>query len=271
MTFDLHNLDHARDFHRSAGVDGLNLAAVHRRARNGGVEHAVEMHVCTVNGAAIDDIGTVDSLGAFLADIAEFRRLLEPQAVTRRYRQRTGCSGQSAVTQFTAGRFMDDFMQLCMAFADRHFPLICSGLFKHGPRGSTAATHRLVPVAHAARAIGVLVTEAHFVARRLLHLHHRPVGFQLIGHHHRQAGAHTLAHFRTVADHGHRAVSGDADVNLRIVDPAVGHAIGAEFLLFLRSESVLPAPTRHQNQRTGGANAFEETAATEVAQREIIR
>ena len=229
------------------------------------------MHVGTVNGATIDDVGTVDGLGAFLADVAEFRRLLEPQAVTRRHRQRTGSGGQGAVTQLTTGRFMDDFMQLRMAFADRHFPLLGSGLFKHGPRGSTAATHRLVPVAHAARAIGVLVAEAHFVARRLLHLHHRPVGVQFIGHHHRQAGAHTLAHFRTVADHGHRAVSGDADVHLRIIDPAVGHAIGAEFLLFLGSESVLPAPTRRQHQRTGGTDAFEETTATEVAQREIIR
>jgi hypothetical protein len=31
---------------------------------------------------------------------------------------------------------MDDFMQLRMAFADRHFPLFGSGLFKHGPCGA---------------------------------------------------------------------------------------------------------------------------------------
>jgi hypothetical protein len=166
---------------------------------------------------------------------------------------------------------MDDFVQLRMALADWHFPLLGSRLFEHGPRGSTATAHRLVPVTHAARTVGVLVAEAHFVARRLLHFHHRPIGVQFVGHHHGQAGAHALAHFRAVANHGHTAVSGDADVHLRIIDPAVGHAVGTELLLFLFGESILPTPTRGQHQRTGGAHTFEETTATEVAQGEIIR
>ena len=162
-------------------------------------------------------------------------------------------------------------MQLRMALADRHFPLRGSGLLKHGPRGSTATAHRLVPVTHAARTVGVLVAETHFVARRLLHFDQRPVGVQFIGHYHGQAGAHALAHFRAVANHGHAAIGGDADINLRIIDPAVGHAVGAELLVFFGGKRVLPAPTGCQHQRTGSAHTFEETTAAEVAQGKIIR
>ncbi|MNN02328.1 hypothetical protein D3C81_1149850 [compost metagenome] len=127
---------------------------------------------------------------------------------------------------------------------------------------------------HAARAVGVLVAEAHFIAGGLLHLDHRPVGFQFIGHHHGQAGAHALAHLRAVADNGHRAIGGDTHIDFRIVDPTVGHAVGAELFLFVLGKSVLPAPARRQYQRTGGTHPFQEATATElaqIAQGEIIR
>ena len=229
------------------------------------------MHVGAVHCAAIDDVGTVDGLGAFLTDVAKFRRLLESQAVTRRYCQRTGGSGEFAVAQFAAGRFVNDFVQLRMAFANRHFPLRSGGLFEHGPRGGAATTHRLVPVTHAARTIGVLVAEAHFVTRRLLHFDLRPIGLKFIGNHHAQAGAHALAHFRTVAHHGDAAIGSNAHVNLGVVDPAIGHAIGAKLLRSVIGQRILPAPARGEDQRTSGADAFEKTTAAEVAQGEIIR
>ncbi|MNX86491.1 hypothetical protein D3C86_1183770 [compost metagenome] len=269
-TLDLHNLDHAGDFHRRNRIEGFDFAAVDRRPGNGGEQHAVEMHIGAVHRATVDDVVTVDGLGAFLADVAEFRRLLELQAVTRRNSQGTGSSGQRAIFQFATGRFVDDFVQLRMAFADRDFPLIGSGLLQHGPRGGTAAAHRLVPVAHAARAVGVLVAEAHFVTRCLLHLDPCPIGFQLIGYDHGQAGTHALAHFRTVAHHGYRAVGRNADVHLGIIDPTMGHSVGAELLLFF-GKRLLPAPARGNHQGTGSAHTFKKTTATEVAQGEIIR
>ncbi|MNO87264.1 hypothetical protein D3C76_786830 [compost metagenome] len=165
---------------------------------------------------------------------------------------------------------MDDFMQLRMTLADRHFPLVGSGLLQHGPRGGPTAAHRLVPVAHAARTVGILIAVTHLVARRLLHLDPRPIGFQFIGHHSPQTRPDPLAHFRTVTDHRHRAISGNAYVDFGVVDPAVGHAVGTELFLRLFGKRVLPAPARGDHQRTGGAHALEETTPTEVAQGEII-
>jgi len=165
---------------------------------------------------------------------------------------------------------MNDFMQLCVAFADRDFPLVGRRLLQQGPRSGTATTHRFVPMAHAARAVGVLIAEAHFIARSLLDLDPRPVGFQLISDDHGQAGTHALAHFRTVAHHRHRAVRRDADVDLRIVDPAVGHAVGTELFLFVGGECVLPAPTGGNHQGTGGTDTLEKATAAEVAQGKII-
>jgi hypothetical protein len=37
------------------------------------------MHVGAIHRAPVDDVGTVDGFGAFLADVAELRRLLEAQ------------------------------------------------------------------------------------------------------------------------------------------------------------------------------------------------
>lgn len=141
---------------------------------------------------------------------------------------------------------MQDGVQLRPAFADRHLPLISGGLLQHAPRRGPTPAHRLVPVAHAARTISVLVAETHFIARRLADLDHGPIGVQLIGHHHAQASAHTLAHFRAVAQHRHRAISGDADVHLGVIHPAIGHAVGTKLLLL--GERLLPTPTGRQHQ-----------------------
>ncbi|MNP11725.1 hypothetical protein D3C76_1039260 [compost metagenome] len=108
------------------------------------------MHVGAVHRTTVDDVFTVDGLGAFLADVTEFRRLLEPQAVTGRYGQSAGSGGERAIIQFAARGFVDDFMQLRMALAHRHFPLVSSGLLQHDACSSPATTHRFVPVAHAA-------------------------------------------------------------------------------------------------------------------------
>ena len=148
--FDSHDFEHARYFQRSAVIQRFDLAAIHRRSGNGGEEHAFEMYVSAVDGTAIDDVGAIDSAAAFLADVAEFRRLFEAQAVAGRHCQCTCCCRQLAITQFAPGWLVDHFMQLRTAFAHRDLPLRSGCLFQHGPRGRTAATHRLVPMTHAA-------------------------------------------------------------------------------------------------------------------------
>ncbi|MNI07333.1 hypothetical protein D3C73_603400 [compost metagenome] len=116
--FDLYHFDHAWDFHRRAAIEAFDLAAIHRGPRNGRVQHAVEMHVGAVHRTTIDDVLTVDGLGAFLTDISKFRRLLESQAFSRRHGQSASGGGQRAIAQFAARRFMNDFMKLRLALAD---------------------------------------------------------------------------------------------------------------------------------------------------------
>ncbi|MNG10582.1 hypothetical protein D3C84_940600 [compost metagenome] len=50
----------ARDFQRSAGIEALDLAAVDRGPRNGGEQHAVEMHVSPINRLTPHNVFTVD-------------------------------------------------------------------------------------------------------------------------------------------------------------------------------------------------------------------
>lgn len=161
-------------------------------------------------------------------------------------------------------------MQLCTAFAQRDFPLLGSGLFQHGSHGGAAPAHRFEPMAHAARTVGILVAKTRFVTRRLRNLHQRPIGLQFIGHHHGQAGAHALAHLRAVADHGDGAIGGDADIDLGIIDQAIGHR-GPAVLLHFVGKGLGQAPTGSHHQGAGRADALEETAPAKVAQGEIAR
>src|SRR5262249_43715720 len=65
---------------------------------------------------------------------------------------------------------------------------------------------------------------------RLHHAHLAPVGLHLVGDDHGHASANALAHFRAVAHDADDAVAVDGDEHQRVVDPAVGHAVGAELL-----------------------------------------
>ncbi|SST12513.1 Uncharacterised protein [Acinetobacter baumannii] len=266
---DLDHLDHPRHLQRRGGVVALELAAVDRRPGDHGVEHVVEARVEAEAGAAIDDIGAVDGARHVLADVAELLGLLQQQLVARRHFETRGGLGQFAEGQRTAAGRMQHLVLFGAALAQRDLPLVGRGLFEHLSRRRTAAAHGFEPMAHAARAIGVLVAVARFVAGRLDHLDPAPVGLQLVGHHHRQAGAHALSHFRAVADDADRAVPVDAHVDLRVVYPAVGHGVGAEGLL-LGGQGVAPAPVGSHQQHAGGADALEETAAAEIADDQIV-
>src|SRR6266850_2609223 len=80
--------------------------------------------------------------------------------------------------------------------------------------------HRRKEMAHAPRAVGVLVAEPLLVAGRLPYAHALPVGLELVGEHHRQAGAHALPHLLAVADDGDRTIRRDVDEHQRVIDPA---------------------------------------------------
>ncbi len=181
-------------------------------------------------GAAGDHIGAVHQFHVALADVAELRGRLQDQRLARRHGQ-AGCrDSELPVAELALRRRVHDLVVKRSHFGDGDPPARGRGLLQHGPRGGAAAAHRFEEVAHAARAVGVLVAESGLIPRRLPDLHVVPVGFQLVGNHHRQAGAHALAHFLAVAGDRDRAVFCDRDEDERTVHPAVRHRIGAVFL-----------------------------------------
>ena len=120
---------------------------------------------------------------------------------------------------------MDHLAVLRLHFADRHLPACGGRSLQHLPRGRAATAHRHEEVPRAARTVGVLVPVALLVARRLHDTHARPVGFEFVGDDHRHAGAHALAHLRTMTDDADDAVLADGDKHEWAVDPTVRHAI----------------------------------------------
>ncbi|MOA24834.1 hypothetical protein D3C78_1455300 [compost metagenome] len=60
------------------------------------------MHVGTVHRTTVDDVFSVDGLGAFLADVTELRGFLEFQAVAGRNRQGACGGSQSAISELAA-------------------------------------------------------------------------------------------------------------------------------------------------------------------------
>src|SRR5204863_8062485 len=88
-------------------------------------------------------------------------------------------------------------------------------------------------MAHAARAVGVLVAEFRLVARRLQHLDASEVRAELVGDDRLEAGANALAHLGADGQQVDRAVVGVGEDVFRIVLHATRYALAAEFL-FLR-------------------------------------
>ena len=162
---DLDDLNDAGYFHRGGCVVGDELSAIDRWAGDDGVQHAVEDGVDAVLAAAGDDIRAVHQLHLALADVAELRGLFQAQRLARRHRQAGSCDGERSVAESALRRPVHDLMVERLHFGDGNPPARGRGLLQHGPRGGAAAAHRLEEMAHAARAVGVLVAEARFVAR----------------------------------------------------------------------------------------------------------
>jgi hypothetical protein len=115
---------------------------------------------------------------------------------------------------------------LRLDFANRDTPPLRRDGFQHMPHCRAAFAHRLDKMAHAARAVGVLVAVFLLVARRLHDLYARPVGLELVGDYHRQAGARAGAHLGAVRDDRHKTARIDRDEYTRVADDAARHLGG---------------------------------------------
>ena len=223
----MHHSHHAGDLERCGGVEAGDLAAVYLRSRHHGVEHAGQARVHAVLRLAGGDVLRIEELQLAGADVAKLRGILEPNRVRHRQRHARRRLGERSVAETPAGGGVHDLAILRLHFADGHLPACGGSCFEHLARGRAATAHGHEEMARATRAVGVLVAVTRFVARRLHNAHARPVGFELVGDDHRHAGAHTLAHLRTMADDADDAVLADGDKHQRAVDPAMRHAIRA--------------------------------------------
>jgi hypothetical protein len=142
-----------------------------------------------------------------------------------------------------------------------HIPAVGRFLLQHLPDRGGHAAQRHEMMAHAARAVGVLVAVARLVALRLQDVDARHVGFQLVGDDRRPARADALTHLGPDAQQVDGAVIGDREDEARIfLDPAL-HAV-AGILLVLRRRG---RDARGEDEGAGGESE-DERAAAEVAE-----
>ena len=164
---------------------------------------------------------------------------------------------------------MDHLVQLSPHLAERHLPGIGGRHLQHQPRGGAAQPHRLDEVAHAARAVGVLVAVGALVAWRLHDAHARPVGVELVGDDHRQGSARgTVTHLGAMGDDRDDAVAADGDEHLGVADDAVGHGVGAGRIG--RERPADGRELRRQHEPAGCSNALEQAAPADVGDRELV-
>ena len=262
--------DHPDDARHLQGVrviDALHLAAEDRRARDDGVQHPLGARVDPVDRLAGRDVAVVDEPDHLVgSDVAERRRVLQLQRLARRDRQRRGGGGERAVAERALRRRVHDGVVRSLHFRDRHAPLLGGSLLEHRAGGGAGAAQGHEEVAQRARAVGILVAVARFVARRLRDADLRPVGIELVGDDHRDRGAHALSHLLPVAGHGDDAVGGDGDEDARVVAPALRHAVGAELLLLRAGPAGQPD---REHERAGG-DAAEERAPADVREHEAV-
>ena len=232
---ELHDLLDAGDRLRGAVVDRLDLAADHRRPRDHRILHARQLDIGAVDRLAGGDVVQVEDRHVALADVAELALVLERQRrggrvrvlLRRHLHLRHGLrrDRRSRACRPEPSWMTSWLLALTSATSTPH--CLAAASFSICAHRRADLAHRLDVVAHAARAVGVLVAVLRLIARRLDDLHARPVGLHLVGDHHRQAGPRAGAHLGAVGDDRDRAVGGDRDEDMRVGDDAVRHVEAA--------------------------------------------
>ena len=265
--FQFQHPHHPRHLEGIAGVVFQDFATEHRRPRHHRVQHALEAGIDAVLATARNQGRSVVNSELALADIAEFRRVLQMQTIAGGRRQPGGGPGQLAVAQRPAAGRMQDPVLLGADFPGRHPPLRGGRRFQHLPRRRAHPAHRRKEVAHAARTVGILVAVTRFVAGGLPDADLPPIGFQFVGHHHRQAGADALPHFRAVANDGHHAVHRYRHEHQWVVHPAVRHGVGAVGIFFRGGGGFVRAARRGETggqHQAGEGHVLEKFAPADV-------
>ena len=262
----LHDLQHAGNGERLGAVHAAHPSAHHGRTRDHGIHHAGQPHVHAVGGLAFADGFQVDEADLFLADVPELGPGLQLEGVAGRHGLFGGVDGQVAIRQAAPRGQVHHLMLLGLDLADGHGPARGCGSFQHLPGRRAHAPHRHQEVAHAARAVHVLVAVARLVGGRLDDLHALPARLHFVGHHHGQAGAYARAHLGAVRHDGDGAIGGDADEDERIVHGAAGHAVGAVLAgLGLRGRGCRDPPLCRHGQGEGAQAALQKGAARKVS------
>ncbi len=171
---DLDDLHHAGHLQRGGGVEALQRRAEDRRARDHGVEHVGQHDVLPIDRAAGGHRHAVDQLGLLLADVAKLRRRFQAQRVGLGHRQLGRVGGDLAEAELAPAGLVDQLVLHGRDFGRGHAPARGGRGFEHAARGGAAAAQRHEEVACRARAVGVLVAEARFVAGRLHDAHLAP-------------------------------------------------------------------------------------------------
>jgi hypothetical protein len=164
----------------------------------------------------VDDVREIDDRNWF-ADVTTFARRLEPQIqmIGRRYLQRRGDLGGIAERKLPSSLGVHHRVIARPAIVRVDVPNMRRGGFEHLPRRGAGLAHRLIELAHASRAVGVLIA-VFWVALGLNDPDARPVSLELVGENHGQSGADSGAHFRAVGHDRNQSglVDGEIDVGL---------------------------------------------------------
>ena len=260
-------------------VEIANSSPVNRRTGDHCIEQVLEGNICAIHRLTGNNIFTVDGFRVcglqlavnepgFLADKSQLVVTLKYQCIAPGNVElpRLGC--EIPKPEFLAGRLVNDGVYASLHLTNRHAPLIGGRLLQHLPGRRCGSAHGLVPVAHAAGTVGVLVAVFAVIAFSLFDSHLVPVCTQLVGTNHHQAGPDALTHFGAVVHNGNQAISVDMDEHVRVVHPSAGHGSGTELSLFIASQGHIPTGCKHQGRAT--RQAHQEAPAADVGDHQVV-